>query len=318
MKDLIDKLPADSLAVYALESCAFAARAAGEPAMAAVCERKLRQRRKQSGGLRPYPGAIDSDLTLLTESDLVALHAAAPRWYDRRRARKMEPFTRTFQWRIIGEFLRRDQSDPLARLLLQVESLEAAAHARHLGLSYRKGDRPRPFNPSDYPDDEALIRHIRALSRCGKYIVREELIEIADHIQTTIVDAGTTADHIALVSAILSTDMPSFNYPDILRALEKATATLTRTRTLPRMQLAPAYYTLWNLTLKPTYLNRFQNTVRHCYYTLARHKTYPDLGVDPTNPLSLTAARQFLSTHHQTLWTLGLSHSPASETRIKS
>lgn len=303
----IAKLPASSLPGYAhaLHCCAIHASLSGD--MAHLCERKLKEIDSRLGkGCGQLAEACDlsADLTRLSVSDLISLHAAGRKCSELRRKKKMEPFTRVHQWRIVRELISRDRQDPLARLLLLAENLEADAHARHLGMPYRLGDRPEPFSPEAYPDDAALIDHIKTLSRRRTYISRETLIEIADHIQLNIVDAGTTAQHLSLVSAILSTGMPSFCYSAMVKALEKATATLAKTGKAPRMQLAPAYHTLWTLTLKPAYLNRFRTTVRHCYNTLVSGKTYPDLGIDPADPTSLSTALRFLDDHRQTLWIL--------------
>lgn len=240
----------------------------------------------------------------LTIPQLVELHSMSSQWYDLRRRKKMETCTRVLQWRIVNELLKRDKESPLAQQLLLAECLEADNYAHCLNLPYRIGDRLEPFTPSDYSDDESLVKHIRALAQKRTYLSREALIDIADYIQTQIVETGTTAQHLPVVSAILSTGMPSFSYPEITRALEKTTSQLAKSNSRTRMELAPAYHSLWIMTLKPSYLRKFENTVRHCYRTLADDKTYPGLGVDPQDPRSLSAAISFLDDNRQTLWIL--------------
>lgn len=108
----------------------------------------------------------------------------------------------------------------------------------------------------------------------------------------------------ALVSPALYTGMPEFNCSGIVRALEKATNSLARSNAMTRMELAPAYHRLWSLTLNPSYLHRFETTVRQCYLTLACDRTYPGLGVDKSDPQSLSAAIRFLDANRPTLWIL--------------
>ncbi len=47
------------------------------------------------------------------------------------------------------------------------------------------------------------------------------------------------------------------------------------------MELAPAYSTLWTLTLKSVYHNRLEKTVRHCYFTLVGNNPIPTLASTP-------------------------------------
>lgn len=221
-----------------------------------------------------------------------------------RRRRHQETYTRVAQWRIVDSLLR--DGHPQARTLLAREISEACIHAAHLGLPYRPGDRLTPFSPADYPDDQSLIRHIHQLTKKRTYLSREALIDIADHILTNIVEPGHTADHLPLVTAILSTHMPEFNYPTITKTLEKTTAHLAKIAARTHLDLAPTYYTLWTQTLKQTHLNHFQTTIRHCHRALTAGKQYPNLGIDKNDPATITRARTLLATHPQTLQTLGL------------
>lgn len=159
---LFAELPERSPSVYALESCLFAANMEGgreHHAIAAQCRKKLRTfRRHYSIPLAPPSSSFafdSSSLTAFSSDRLVALHAAGKACADWRRKKKMELFTRAPQWSIVGELLRRDASDPVARLLHYAESLEAAAHARHLGMHYRTGEYPAPFvhrhTPTTHP-----------------------------------------------------------------------------------------------------------------------------------------------------------------------
>lgn len=160
------------------------------------------------------------------------------------------------------------------------------------------------FNPAHYHSDEELTAHILSLSRKKDYDSLEELMEIAEYIQAQIAEPGKTASHLSLVNAILSTGMPFFNYPKITKALEKAVRALEKSSAKTRMELAQYYRTLWQLTLKPTYLDRFEKTVKHCYFTLASDRNYPGLGVDKDDSRSLTSAIRFLDENRQTLWVL--------------
>lgn len=173
-----------------------------------------------------------------------------------------------------------------------------------LNLEYNVGEKPARFNPAKYPTDELLANHIRSLSDKADYTSREELVEIADYIQTEIVEKGSTISHLEAVNAILNTGMPNFDYPKITKEFEKATNTLAKTNSKSRIELAPAYYTLWSKTLKQSYLSRFKKTVLHCYNTLAKGKTYSDLGVDLNDSRSLSSALRFLDANRQTLWIL--------------
>lgn len=107
-----------------------------------------------------------------------------------------------------------------------------------------------------------------------------------------------------LVNAILSTAMPSFDYPVIMKEFEMVTNALAKSNTMTCMDLAPAYVTLWSLTLKPTYLSHYEKAARQCYLTLANGKIYPNLGVDVNDPKSLSVAIKFLDDNRQTLWVL--------------
>ncbi len=248
-----------------------------------------------------------SPLPILGEAQLLSLLATPEKIAERRRRNKMEPFTRVTQWHIVDELLRRKH--PKADELLRAETVEAEIRARHLGLPYRPGDRLTPFRPDGYPDDQAIIRRIKQLSGRADYLSREALIDIADYVQTAIVEPGHTADHLSLVTAILSTRTSEFNYPTITRQLEKATAALAKTNSRTHLDLAPTYYILWTKTLKQTYLNRFQTTLRHCHCALSTDTTYPHLGIDKTDPATVTRAKNLLSSHPQTLWILGLTAS---------
>jgi len=240
------------------------------------------------------------DYSKLSTSELVKLHALSPLWYGLRRQKEMEVFTREYFWRIIDAMA----DSQLARIMLLTEYLEAENHSQVEGLPYDIGEKPVPFDPSAYPDDAALIKHIKALSEKPSHLSREELIGIADHIQAVIIETGKTAEHLQLVNAILNTGMPCFGYPKITRELEKTTVRLAKSNSKSRIELAPAYNTLWTLTLKQSYLSQFEKTVRHCYFTLANGKAYPGLGVDTGDPQSLASAIKFLDENRRTLWIL--------------
>jgi len=240
------------------------------------------------------------DYSGLSDSELVRLHALSPLWYDLRRHKGLEAFTREYFWRIADAMT----DTTLSQIFLLTEYLEAGNYSRAVSLTYDMGETLKPFDQSVYHDDTALIKRIKALSEEPTYLSREELIGIADYIQTGIVEPGKTAEHLALVNAILNTGMPCFSYPEIVRELEKTAVRLAKSNSKTRMELAPAYNTLWTQTLKASYLNQFEKTVRHCYFTLANGKAYPGLGVDTGDPRSLAAAIKFLDENRKTLWIL--------------
>ena len=255
-------------------------------------------------GKLPKAFPLKSELSGLSASELVRLHSLGSHWHNLREKNGVESCTRVYQWQIVQELMCRKEETTLSNILLLIEYLEADGYALGLYLPYRIGESPESFNPSSYPDDEALINRIKNLACSRTYISREALIEIADYIQTEIVDSGKTAEHLQLVNAILSTNMPGFNYPKMVSEFEKSTKLLDKSNVLSQIDLAPAYFTLWSLTLKHTYLFRFEKTVRHCYFTLANDKAYPGLGIDPNDSRSLSSALEFLDTNRQTLWVL--------------
>lgn len=241
-------------------------------------------------------------LLQMSVSELVGMHSMSRRWYKKRRGRGMEMFTRSFQWRIVNEMLSRKDSAVLARILQLAEFIETDNYAHNLSLPYNPGDSVKSFMPSDYASDEDLRNHINELSQKADYVSREELIQIADYIQTDIVEKGETANHMAVVNAILTARIPSFDYPRIVRDFEKATKSLAKSEEKKDIELAPYFYSLWGLTLKTTYLNRFEKTVRQCYLTLAKDKFYPALGIDKEDSVSLSSALQFLDRHRRNVW----------------
>lgn len=243
-------------------------------------------------------------LSQMSISELIAVHSMSRQWYDMRRKAGMEVFTRAYQWRIVNELLNRDNSNPLCQTLLLTECVEADNYALNLSLPYNIEERVKSFIPSDYANDEDLRRHINALSRKADYASREELIQIADYIQTEIVAKGETAEHMALVNAILCTGMPSFDYPVIVKEFETATKSLAKANKKKDIELAPYFYSLWGLTQKPTYLNRFEKTVRQCYLSLANDKLYPGLGINKEDSTSVESALRFLDEYRLNVWIL--------------
>lgn len=169
-------------------------------------------------------------------------------------------------------------------------------------MAYNIGESVETFTLSDYASKGQLCSHIYSLSGKKDYISREELIQIADHIQTEIVEKGETAKHLELVNAILRTGMPSFDYPEIVKEFEKATKSLAKTRDKTDIDLAPYFYSLWGLTQKPAYLNKFEKTVRRCYLMLANGKHYPDLGIDKEASASISSALQLLDDYRLNVW----------------
>lgn len=245
-----------------------------------------------------------TNLTQLSDIELIELYSMSRCWYDMRRANHMEVFTRSYQWRIVNELLNRKDMGTLAQILQLTEFIEADSYAFNLSLTYKIGESVKAFSPSEYASDEDLKTHIKELSQKADYVSREKLIQIADYIQTEIVEKGETANHMELVNAILSTEMPSFDYPLIVKDFEKATKLLAKSEDKKEIELAPYFYSLWGLTLKQTYLSRFEKTVRHCYLTLASDKHYPDLGIDKDDTASLASALHFLDTYRRNVWVI--------------
>lgn len=315
---------------YALICCQYpASLVSGEwyQAVDDVCDRKIAElreeinRRLESGddseavehALAVLDGTADlvSDnrkwicptlLTQLSDVELIKQYSMNRYWYEMRRSKGLETFTRSYQWRIVNEMLTRKSSCVLARLLQLAEFIETDNFAHNLSLPYNIGDVVKSFSPSDYASDADLRHHINILVRKSDYVSREELIQIADYIQTEIVEKGETVKHMDLVNAILCTDMPSFDYPEIVKGFEKATKSLAKSDEKKDIELAPYFYSLWGLTQKSTYLSRFEKTVRQCYLTLASDRYYPDLGINKDDSASLDSALQFLDEYRLNLW----------------
>lgn len=245
----------------------------------------------------------------MTTPELVQLYSTPGQWYELRRRQGLEPYTRIHQWQIVAELLRRKEAAEVAHKLLTAEYIETERYAANLMLPYRTGEKLNTFDPADYSDDASLIGHIKELSEQQTYLSRERLIAIADHVHATITATGITEEHLELVSAILSTSMPAFSYPAMAKELEKVTISLDKAKAKSQMELAPAYKTLWSLTLKSAYLSKFEQTVRHCYLALTRSKIYPNLGIDFQNARSLSRAIRFLDDNRPTLWVLNESYS---------
>lgn len=243
-------------------------------------------------------------LSQMSVSELVGIHSMSRHWYDMRRKAGMEVFTRAYQWRIVNELLKRKEGKMLAAILLLAECVEADNYAQNLRLPYNIGNGVKTFSASDYAGDEDLRRHVNALSRKADYTAREELIQIADYIQTEIVAKGETAKHMALVNAILCTDMPCFDFPEILRDFEKTAKSLAKDNDKKDIELAPYFYSLWGLTQKSTYLNRFERTVHRCYLTLAKDKHYSGLGINKEDSASVESALRFLDEYRLNVWIL--------------
>lgn len=243
-------------------------------------------------------------LSQMSIAELTGMHSMNRQWYEMRSKANMEVFTRTYQWRVVNEMLNREESNSLCQTLLLAECIEADNYAHNLSLPYNIGERIKPFILADYASDEDMRDRINALSRKADYASREELIQIADYIQTEIVTKGETAEHMALVNAILCTGMPSFSYPEIVKAFEKATRALAKTDKKKEIELAPYFYSLWGLTQKSAYLNRFEKTVRQCYLTLANNKHYPGLGIDKEDSASVESALRFLDEYRLNVWIL--------------
>lgn len=264
----------------------------------------LEDKKDIHAGKLPYSFPTKSEFSRLSASELIRLHSLGKHWHDLREKKGVEPFTRLCQWQIVYELMSRKEENLLARIVMLIEFLEADGYALTLYLPYQIGDKFESFNPSAYPSDAALIDNIKKLGQSRTYISREALIEIADYIQTEIVESGKTTEYLQLVNEILSANIPSFNYPRMVSEFEKATKSLAKSNALSQIELAPSYLTLWSLTMKPTYLSRFEKTVRHCYFTLAKDRIFPGLGIDLNDSRSLTSALEFLDANRQTLWVL--------------
>ena len=161
-----------------------------------------------------------TSLAQLSDTELIELHSMSKYWYNMRRAKGMEVFTRSYQWRIVNELIRRKAHGVLARILQLAEFLETDNYAHNIGMTYTIGQGVKSFVPSHYASDEELRSYISSLSGKEEYGLREELIQIADYIQTEIVEKGLTFRHLKPVNAILCTGMPYFDYPKIARAFD--------------------------------------------------------------------------------------------------
>lgn len=51
----------------------------------------------------------------LSDTELVELYSMSRGWYNMRRSKRMEVFTRSYQWRIVNELLSRNRAGVLAR-----------------------------------------------------------------------------------------------------------------------------------------------------------------------------------------------------------
>ncbi|MCM1139137.1 MAG: hypothetical protein NC453_11265 [Muribaculum sp.] len=241
-------------------------------------------------------------LSQMTISELIEMHSMSRQCYEMRRSKGLEVFTRSYQWQIVTELLNRKESGLLALILQLTEFIETDGYAHNLSLPYNIGEDVKTFAPSDYPSDEDLRSHINELVRKADYVSREELIQIADYIQAEIVEKGETVNHIELVNAILCTGMPSFDYPVIVKDFEQTIKSLAKSDEKKDIELAPYFYSLWGLTLKPIYLSRFEKTVRQCYLTLASNKHYPNLGINKEDSASLSSALRFLNEYRMNVW----------------
>ncbi len=240
------------------------------------------------------------DYSQLTETELLRLHSMSALWLERRELKGLEQNTRTDFLRIANAL---PASSP-ARLLQLSENLEAENRARCLSLTCSQRQPLKVFVSAQYPDDDSLAAYITALTGKPSYHSREMLIGIADYLQTSIIEKGKAADYIAAITAILNTGMPHFNYPKIAKGLEQTVKQLAKSHAKPRLELAAAYNTLWQQTLKSGYLNHYEQIVRHCYFTLAGKRTYTNLGIDTSDPDSLRTALNFLSANREALWVM--------------
>ena len=240
-------------------------------------------------------------LSDFSSEELIQLHGLSAMWYDYRRAKGLEVYTRYFQRDIAAELEKRENSSVRSRLLTLTESLEAANYAALLGLNYGPGEIAQTFNRFLYQDDESLIRYIGECSRSRRFLARENLIKVADYLQTHIIDRGDIENHLELVSSILMTDKPYFSYPNIVSSLSKAVGKLSKAKTIPQLLLAIPYRALGKATGIGAYITRFEKILRHCYYTLADNKQYPDLGLSTDDPATLALSLNLLNDNRTTL-----------------
>ncbi len=283
----------------------IAAGAAGSTLFFEIADRYLRLpgtqrlRRQIIGLFGDFLWSVD--FGTLSASELLGLHRTATLWYDLRHAHRLEPFTRVYQWTIVDHLTRRDNYSSVAHALLIAEYLEAANYAEIMGLTYAPGERIRRFDPSAYPDDDALARYVGELSASSRHADRETLIQVADHVQRSVADAGRTADYLATVSAIVIADVPSFSYPRLTEALTRCVDRLAKSGCRPLIDLAVPCRALGEATGRQKYLRLFEQILRHCYLTLTAGKSYPALGIDPADPPSRHAAVSLLRANRRTL-----------------
>ncbi|MCM1142168.1 MAG: hypothetical protein NC453_26660 [Muribaculum sp.] len=237
------------------------------------------------------------DYSKLSDTELVTLHSLSPVWYDYRRPKEMEMFTRIYFWPIVSAI----KDSQLADILLLTECMEAENYSQLINLKYRFGERVGLINLSDHNDSE-IINRIETLTSNLNFTAREELIAIADYIQLQIVDKGESAEHIRLIHSILGVNICSFGYPKIVKSLEQVVNEYQEYNSIPLIEFAPIYKTLWERTTKSKYLHALKKIVRGCYLALTGKQSFPDLNIGALNPFD-TAIR-ILKDNRDIMWVL--------------
>lgn len=270
----------------------------------AYCDNSIKQllrffkRRSKKSIVEPFGKMISNiDYARLSDTELVMLHSLSPVWCDYRRLKDMEIFTRTYFWSIV----RYIKDRYLADVLLLTEYLEAENYSQLINLRYRFGERVDSIHLSEYTDCE-IANRIATLAGNLTFTAREELIAIADYIQTDIIEKDDSAEHLHLLNAILSVNLHPFSYPKIVKALEQIVNEQEESNFMSLIELAPIFKTLWKHTAKYKYFSRLKKVVRGCYLTLAGRHTFPDFSIEEPN--SSDIAIRILNDNPDIMWAI--------------
>ena len=237
------------------------------------------------------------DYSKLSDSELVMLHSLSPVWYDYRRLKDMEMFTRIYFWHIA----RAVKDNQLADILLLTEYMEAENYSQLTNLRYRFAENVDPICLSGYADSE-IIKRIETLGANLTFAAREELIAIADYIQIEIVDKVESAEHLRLLNSILCVKTHPFDYPKIIKSLGQAVNDFQETTPMSLIELAPVYKTLWERTTNYKYLHTLKKVVRGCYLTLIGKQSFHGHNIGMLN--SRDAAITVLKNNRDIMWAL--------------
>ena len=262
-------------------------------------------------------------LSNLPALHLIRLHALAPLWYEMRRHLNLPTFTRLFQ-RDIAQALRdAAPGSALEAILTLTERSEALNHARLIGLREPSNT---PLGLIEIPADATPLYLTQAIEGCSRPLTwtsRENLTKIADFVQTVILSRDLSSSHLHLLTSLLlalskaprttssSPSQPRVDYPLLVNTLAKTVTRLAHRTDTPHLTLALPYSALAEATGIGAYRARFEQILRRCYTTLADHRHYPSLGLDPTDPESLSFTLSLLNANIPTLRLLSPRYDPS-------